>query len=660
MNQPGITTALKKIKKLDSRLRVVQGGSSASKTYSILLYLIDLAQRDEKPTLTSVVSETFPHLKRGAIRDFNEILTGLNRYNDKSWNKTDWVYTVESGSKIEFFSADQPDKVRGPRRQRMFINEANNVPFETFEQLEIRTDDFIFIDYNPVSEFWVNDKIFGKREDYDHLILTYKDNEALNENIIRTLEMKKDRANFWKVYGEGKFGELEGKIFKGWQWIDKIPHEARLERRGLDFGYSLDPSALVDIYYYNGGYILDEQLYQTGMSNKKIADFILDLDQPETLVIADSAEPKSIDEIYGYGVNIRGAEKGRDSVRQGIQFMQDIPISATKRSVNLRKEYRNYVWATDRLGETVTPNKPEDAWNHLCFAKGTKVFGKNIEEIGTKTGIKKVYEYNIAGECLKATKDHPVLTHRGFVDIDALRYNDVIWKKKMLLYMQVSGGLGILKVVVVLVGFIIAQAKRIIEAKTRDYTDLNGKKKTDLSQRDIVFIMLTATPLIILWTILNLLTALNTLVYTGLRKSERKLSKLLPSGQKQRKEEKKGKKWVRKIINILKNTKKINQLLKNIVICVEKNTKQNTRKEVDGVIQTAKQKHYVGLEPVYTLKTKSGMFPANGIMVSNCDAARYALSTLERRDPTKEKQKLKQYIYQKNQRQKSTKKQYGL
>jgi phage terminase large subunit len=368
MSQPGITTGLKKIKALTKRLRIIQGGSSASKTYSILIILIDLAQRDEKPTLTSVVSETFPHLKRGAIKDFLEIMSELNLFKPKNWNKTDYTYTFETGSKIEFFSADQPGKVRGPRRDRLFINEANNVPFDTFEQLEIRTNDFIFIDYNPVTEFWINEEIFGKRDDYEHIILTYKDNEALDENIVQSLEMRKNRTNFWKVYGLGEFGELEDKIYSGWQIIDEIPHEARLERRGLDFGYSLDPSALVDVYYLNGGYILDEQLYQTGMSNKKIADFILDLPHPETLVIADSSEPKSIDELYGYGVNIRGAEKGKDSIRQGIQFIQDLPISVTKRSVNLIKEYRNYTWAKDRLGKTITPNMPEDAFNHLMDA----------------------------------------------------------------------------------------------------------------------------------------------------------------------------------------------------------------------------------------------------------------------------------------------------
>lgn len=360
------TTATKKLQKLNKRIRGVAGGTSASKTISILLILIDYAQSTDNE-LISVVSESFPHLKRGAMRDFLNIMQTHHYFKDRLWNKTDYIYTFETGSKIEFFSADQPGKVRGPRRDVIFINEANNIPYETYTQLEVRTRKIIWLDWNPVTEFWWYDEVLPN-QDVDFITLTYKDNEALDPRIIQTIESRRHNKNWWRVYGEGQLGELEGKIYSGWQIIDEIPHEARLERRGLDFGYTIDPSTIVDIYYFNGGYILDEQLYQTGMSNKQIADLILDLPQPHTLVIADSAEPKSIDEIYGYGVNIRAAEKGRDSVRQGIQFVQDLPISVTKRSINLIKEYRNYVWATDRLGEVITPNMPEDAFNHLMDA----------------------------------------------------------------------------------------------------------------------------------------------------------------------------------------------------------------------------------------------------------------------------------------------------
>lgn len=360
-----ITTATKKISGLQKRIRAIQGGTSASKTISVLLYLIDRAQTDTTPTLTSIVSESFPHLKRGAMRDFLMIMEQHNYYNDKRWNRSDYVYTFETGSKIEFFSADQPGKVRGPRRDRLFINEANNVPYEAFDQLEVRTKEFIILDWNPVAEFWVYDQVIGKRDDVDHLILTYRDNEALDQNIVRAIEQRKNNASWWKVYGEGQLGEVEGKIYRNWQIVDDIPHEARLERYGLDFGYSNDPSAIVAVYYHNGGYILDQRLFQKGLSNKQLADVLLSQEQ-RTLTVADSAEPKSIDEIMSYGVNITPAEKGPDSVTYGIQLVQDQRISVTKRSVDVIKEYRNYLWKVDKDGKTL--NVPEHHFSHTMDA----------------------------------------------------------------------------------------------------------------------------------------------------------------------------------------------------------------------------------------------------------------------------------------------------
>ncbi len=358
-----ITTALKKISQLNKRIRAVQGGTSAGKTIGIIEFLIDLAQRDEVPTITSIVSESFPHLKRGAILDFISILEQHGYFKDKRWNKTDYTYTFETGSKIEFFSVDQPGKVRGPRRERLFINEANNISYDTFDQLEVRTKEFIFLDWNPVSEFWYYDKV-ANRADVEHLILTYKDNEGLDSRIIEAIEQRRERKGWWKVYGEGLLGEVEGKIYKDWQIIDEVPHNARLERYGLDFGYSNDPSAIVAVYYYDGGYIWDEILFQKELSNKQIANILNN--QLSALVIADSAEPKSIDEIKIHGVNIIGAEKGKDSVNNGIQLIQDQRISVTKRSVNIIKEYRNYLWETDKNG--IILNEPEHTFSHSMDA----------------------------------------------------------------------------------------------------------------------------------------------------------------------------------------------------------------------------------------------------------------------------------------------------
>jgi phage terminase large subunit len=315
--------------------------------------------------LLSVVSETFPHLKRGAIRDFLMIMEEHKYFRPENWNMTDYIYTFSTGAKIEFFSADQPGKVRGPRRDILFINEANNISYDIYTQLEVRTKKIIWLDWNPINEFWWYTEVVPNM-DYDFLILTYKDNEGLAPEIVQAIEARRYNKSWWKVYGEGQLGDVEQRIYRDWALIDEIPHEARLERRGLDFGYSNDPSALVDIYYYNGGYILDEQLYQKGMTNKQLADVVLNLSNPQNVVIADSAEPKSIDEIKSYGVNIIPTIKGKDSVVQGIQFVQQQRISVTKRSINLMKEYRNYLWETDKDGKIV--NEPIGIFNHLMDA----------------------------------------------------------------------------------------------------------------------------------------------------------------------------------------------------------------------------------------------------------------------------------------------------
>jgi phage terminase large subunit len=359
-----LTTATKKIQSLTKKIRAVQGGTSASKTISILLYQIARAQSDTAPTVTSIVSESIPHLKRGAMRDFKNILKTHNYWKDFLWNVQDSTYTFETGSIIEFFSADNGDKLRGGRRDRLFLNEANNLTLNAFDELEVRTKEFVFLDWNPTNEFWFYTDILNKRQDVEHIILNYKDNEALEQSIIDSIESRKNRIGWYKVYGLGELGEVEGKIYKDWQIIDAIPHEARLERYGLDFGYTNDPTTIIALYYYNGGYIVDEMLYQTGMLNKQIADSLGNY--PKALVVADSAEPKSIDEIRGYGINIVGSEKGQDSVRNGISLVQEKRISITRRSFNIIREYRNYLFQTDKNGKII--NVPEGGYDHTMDA----------------------------------------------------------------------------------------------------------------------------------------------------------------------------------------------------------------------------------------------------------------------------------------------------
>lgn len=356
------TSATHKIFSLRKRVRGIAGGTSASKTISILIWLIDYAQTTSGELL-SVVSESFPHLKRGAMRDFINIMETQGYFDPSQWNKTDYIYTFPKGTRLEFFSADQPGKVRGPRRDILFVNEANNIPYETYTQLEVRTKKVIWCDWNPVNEFWWYTEV-TPTQDVDFLTLTYKDNEALDQSIVQAIESRRGNKSWWQVYGLGQLGEVEGKIYRDWQVIDDIPHEARLERYGLDFGYSNDPSAIVALYKYNGGFILDEICFKKGLTNKQLADILLN--QPQSLVIADSAEPKSIDEIMSYGVAIQPSKKGQGSVNQGISYVQEQRVSVTKRSLNVLKEYRNYLWQTDKEGRII--NVPEPGFDHSMDA----------------------------------------------------------------------------------------------------------------------------------------------------------------------------------------------------------------------------------------------------------------------------------------------------
>lgn len=348
-----LTTATKKLARLKQRVRGVAGGTSAGKTISILQLLIDDAQTDTSPTLTSVVAESFPHLRKGAIRDFLSIMQEHNYFDPNRWNKTEHTYSFETGSRIEFFSADMPSKVRGPRRDRLFINEANNTPYEAYDQLLVRTKDYCWLDWNPTSEFWFYTDVLPRRGDVDFIKLTYKDNEGLSPNIVKDIESHKENKAWWSVYGLGELGDVEGKIFKDWQIIDEVPHEARLEAFGLDFGFSIDPTAIVAIYYYNGGYIIREIAYQKGLFNNQIATIIKNQDKT-VMTVADNAESKSIAELQQYGLAVIPAQKGPGSINRGIKLVQSLRMSVTKDSLNVIKEYRNYMWKTDMAGKITT------------------------------------------------------------------------------------------------------------------------------------------------------------------------------------------------------------------------------------------------------------------------------------------------------------------
>jgi len=361
------TTAARKINRLKKRIKIIQGGTSASKTFSTLFILINKAM--SLPNLEiSVVAESIPHLRRGAVRDFEKIMKWGCRYTETSFNKSLLKYQFINGSFIEFFSADDSSKLRGARRDILYINECNNVSFESYNELSIRTKKEVYLDFNPANEFWVHNEVKDE-PDADFLILTYKDNEALDKGIVQQIEKNRLKAktsaywrNWWTVYGEGKVGQLQGAVFTNYKTIDKIPEEARLIGIGLDFGYSADPTAIIAVYKYNEQRILDEMTYQTGLLNSDISK-ILPKDVP---VYADSAEPKSIADIQRYGITIKGVTKGKDSVNYGIDVMQRQDYLVTSQSTNLIKELRSYCWDKDKTGKQL--NKPINNFNHALDA----------------------------------------------------------------------------------------------------------------------------------------------------------------------------------------------------------------------------------------------------------------------------------------------------
>jgi phage terminase large subunit len=361
------TTAIRKILNLKKRVKIIQGGTSAGKTFGIIPVLIDKAAKVEGLEI-SIVAETIPHLRRGALRDFLKIMKFTGRYFEERFNRSLLRYEFANGSVIEFFSADDSSKLRGARRDILYINECNNITFDAYNELAIRTRKEVYLDFNPANEFWVHTELKDE-SDSDFLILTYKDNEALDQSIIDQIEKNREKAktstywaNWWKVYGEGQLGMLEGVVFSNWKQIDTIPKEARLLGIGLDFGYTNDPTAIIEIYNYNGQRIVNELAYQTGLLNSDIAKLL-----PKNVVVyADSSEPKSIDEIRRYGITIKGVTKGKDSINYGIDVIQRNEYLVTSNSSNLIKELRSYIWDTDKQGKRL--NKPIDFNNHAIDA----------------------------------------------------------------------------------------------------------------------------------------------------------------------------------------------------------------------------------------------------------------------------------------------------
>jgi len=348
--------------KSTKRIQVHQGGTRSGKTYSILTGLVELCYANENAGIVvTIVRKTFPALRGTAYRDFFEILERENLYDENFHNKSEATYEL-FGNLVEFISVDQPQKVRGRKRDVLYVNEANEISLEDWRQLLLRTTGRAVIDYNPSDEYsWIYEEVIP-REDADFFKTTYLDNPFLDEATIKEIErLKNADANFWRVYGLGERGASQARIFTHFQECAKL--EGKLVAYGLDFGYTNDPSAIVKLATDGEALYVQELLYRQGMSNRELAEFIKEeLAGSKALVIADSAEPKSIDEIHRFGINIHPAKKGTDSVRAGIQYLKSRPLFVTSDSVNLLKELRNYKYKEDKNGRIL--NEPVDSFNH--------------------------------------------------------------------------------------------------------------------------------------------------------------------------------------------------------------------------------------------------------------------------------------------------------
>jgi len=379
------TTAAVKIRELTARKRIVQGGTSAGKTIAIIAWLVSRAVEVPKLEI-SIISETIPHLRRGALKDFLKLMQGDENFHETNYNKSHLTYTFENGSYIEFFSADQEMRLTGARRDILYINEANNVSWEAYHQLAIRTKGIIWIDYNPTCEFWVHTELL-KDSDAEMLVLTYLDNETLAESIKKDIEQAREKAkdssywaNWWMVYGLGMVGKIEGLIYTDWHQINDAEFPFNdTQFFAIDWGFSNSPTVMIRIVFKKDCVYVHQEIYQTGLSNAVLINMIKSLGVRRELIIADSENPKDISELADNGLNVKGSIKFPGYVNKAIENLQAKKIYVTKSSTNLIKELRSYTWMYDKKKNEYinTPVKEHDhaldAMKDACYILGHSI-----------------------------------------------------------------------------------------------------------------------------------------------------------------------------------------------------------------------------------------------------------------------------------------------
>tara|TARA_R110000796_G_scaffold62906_1_gene145018 strand:+ start:330 stop:1484 length:1155 start_codon:yes stop_codon:yes gene_type:complete len=360
------------LKNSDKKIVVEQGGTRSGKTYNIILWIIFYyCGKNEGKTIT-IARKTFPAVRSSVMRDFIDILKGSDLYREENHNKSNSEYIL-NGNLVEFISMDQPQKIRGRKRDLAFLNEANELTFEDWQQIIFRTNGRIILDYNPSDTFhWIYDKVIP-RDDVDFFQTTYKDNPFLDDTIIKEIERLRDTdEHYWRVYGLGERGTNRAQVFQ-FTTIQQIPQTAKFLSFGLDFGFTNDPSALVKCYQEGDNLYFQELLYSTNLTNQDLAREFSKLEIGRyDEIFGDSSEPKSIEELHRMGWNIKPTQKGADSVNAGIDMLKRYKIHII--GSNLMKEMENYKWLEDKNGNLL--NKPEDKWNHLIDALRYGVYNK--------------------------------------------------------------------------------------------------------------------------------------------------------------------------------------------------------------------------------------------------------------------------------------------
>lgn len=347
---------------------VNQGGTSSGKTYSILQVLFTrLSELSGK--VCTVVGQDIPNLKAGALRDALDIYAGSEELQAliKSYNKSERIFEFHNRCVLEFKSYDSAQDAKSGKRDFLFLNEAQGVPFPIREELSLRTREQEFIDYNPNAEFWVHEQLLGKPE-VQLFISDHRHNPFLMEKQRAKIEgLKQKDLELWKVYARGKTGRIEGLVLRDWEVVDTIPLGAKPLGTGMDYGFTNDPTTAIDLYLSGGELWADEQLYSEGLTNSDIDKALRAIRPRAWDLVPDSAEPKSNEELRRLGHKVEPAQKGPDSVRAGLDQLKRYKLNVTRRSVNLRKELANYKWKVDRLTGKAT-NEPVDAFNHCIDA----------------------------------------------------------------------------------------------------------------------------------------------------------------------------------------------------------------------------------------------------------------------------------------------------